>query len=358
MSGSQASSAATAGPRTLKLKRGDLLFSEGDNSTAMFLLKSGSIRVFKKKGTSFIELDTIRSGQIIGELAFLDGLPRSASCEAIQDCELIEISGATFTETMTRIPEWLKALLKTIVTRLRASSNKIRQLESANQGLDYSKDEKAQVYLYLPQSEAVKVAATLLLIASRHQKRGAKGFVIPPNLMQRYGTAIYNIPSSKFTSFMDILMQCGLASGTDTIDGPIYEVFDIDAIEEFVEFLHAEMGSSTLNRRDLSLRGFLVMSYILKHIGDYRTDPNVDEVTVDIAAIQRKEGLSQDGKPPFKIDEIEELVRMDFVGPLQYPSDDSRTTKISYKALMKAYRIQRVLKSIDALNEQKRKTMK
>src|SRR5437016_4773544 len=95
---------------TTRLAKGQLLFSEGDKSRAMYLLKSGSIRLFMKRGNSDIEIDIIRSGQILGELAFLDGNPRSVSGEALTDCELVEISGPAFMEVLGKAPEWLKIL--------------------------------------------------------------------------------------------------------------------------------------------------------------------------------------------------------------------------------------------------------
>src|SRR3954469_11463229 len=109
--------AAAPGPQTRRLKKGETLFAEGENSRAMYYVKSGMIRIFKKKGDSSIEIDTIRSGQILGELAFMDGNPRSASGEALTDCELTEISGPTFQAVFNQMPEWLKILLKTIVGR-------------------------------------------------------------------------------------------------------------------------------------------------------------------------------------------------------------------------------------------------
>ena len=60
-------------PKVISLKKGELLFSEGEQSKAMYYLREGQIRVFKKKANSAIEIDTVRAGQIIGELAFLDG---------------------------------------------------------------------------------------------------------------------------------------------------------------------------------------------------------------------------------------------------------------------------------------------
>ena len=90
--------------KKIHLKKGDLLFKEGDGSRSMFFLKSGIIRIFKKKGDSDIEIEMIHSGQVLGELAFLDGNPRSASGEAMSPCELIEISGETFTQTLKIMP--------------------------------------------------------------------------------------------------------------------------------------------------------------------------------------------------------------------------------------------------------------
>src|SRR4051812_22223696 len=110
----------------IQLKKGELLFSEGEKSRAMFLVKSGAIRLFAKRGTSDVEIETIRSGRLLGELAFLDGNPRSVSGEALTDCELVEVSGPTFVEVLHKTPDWLKILLKTIVQRLRAATARIR----------------------------------------------------------------------------------------------------------------------------------------------------------------------------------------------------------------------------------------
>src|SRR5580658_176073 len=88
--------AGAGGTQMRKLKRGELLFAEGENSRAMYLIQNGMLRLYKKKGDANIELDTVHSGQIVGELAFLDGNPRSASGEALTDMEIIEISGPAF----------------------------------------------------------------------------------------------------------------------------------------------------------------------------------------------------------------------------------------------------------------------
>src|SRR4051812_20014532 len=124
--------ASNSRQQILRLKKGQLLFSEGERSRAMYLLQSGMIRLYLKKGESTVEIDTIRAGQILGELAFLDGNPRSVSGEALTECELVEISGTMFLDVLSKAPSWLKILLKTVVARLRAANTRIRQLESAS----------------------------------------------------------------------------------------------------------------------------------------------------------------------------------------------------------------------------------
>src|SRR4051812_18346084 len=140
-----------SGQQVLRVKKGELLFKEGDKSRAMYLLKSGMIRLFTRRGNTNIEIDTIRPGQILGELAFLDGNPRSLSGEALSECELIEISGPMFIDVLSKTPDWLKILLKTVVGRLRAANTRIRQLESSNASLNYSDKEggKRSGYQYL-----------------------------------------------------------------------------------------------------------------------------------------------------------------------------------------------------------------
>src|SRR5689334_7132609 len=74
----QPAPATNAAPKTRRLTRGETLFAEGENSRAMYFIKSGMVRIFKNKGSAKIELETVHSGQLLGELAFLDGQPRSA----------------------------------------------------------------------------------------------------------------------------------------------------------------------------------------------------------------------------------------------------------------------------------------
>ena len=70
--------------RTRRFRRGEVLFHEGDPGDALFIVASGAVKVVvpSDEGDEAI-LATLRRGDFLGELALLDGAPRSASAIAI-----------------------------------------------------------------------------------------------------------------------------------------------------------------------------------------------------------------------------------------------------------------------------------
>ena len=126
----------------IQLKPKDILFEEGDQSKSMYFLKSGAVRIFKRKGDGKVEIETIRSGQVLGELSFFDGQPRSASAEALVACELVEISRAAMDKALQQAPDWLVTMIKTITSRLRATNNRLRILETVS--TEYEVDKQGE----------------------------------------------------------------------------------------------------------------------------------------------------------------------------------------------------------------------
>ena len=58
-------------------------------------------------------------GSIVGDMAMVDGRPRSASVTAVRDCKLRFISRASFEAVALKNPEVYKHLLNLVATRLR-----------------------------------------------------------------------------------------------------------------------------------------------------------------------------------------------------------------------------------------------
>lgn len=110
----------------MTVKAGDCLLYEGATSNTMYWLQAGQLLVTKRKGTTDIELGHIYTGELVGEMSFLDGKPRSATVKAVTDCELIEIPRDAFEKVFEGQPQWFQGLVKTLTDRLRKTSAKVR----------------------------------------------------------------------------------------------------------------------------------------------------------------------------------------------------------------------------------------
>ena len=59
----------------------------------------------------------LEPGAIVGELAMIDGLPRSATIQAVRDCELTFVGRAAFTETLHQHPQLYVDIVTTLAAR-------------------------------------------------------------------------------------------------------------------------------------------------------------------------------------------------------------------------------------------------
>lgn len=345
--------AATPGPTVRKLNKGDLLFQEGEMSRSMYFLKSGMIRIFKKKGDAFIEIDTIRSGQILGELAFLDGQARSASGEAMTSCELIEISGNVFLQTLGVMPDWLKLLLKTVVGRLRGASTKIKQLEQASTAVDYGGDgRRSQHYVFLSPYDAIKICSAILLVGSHYGKptEDKNGVTCKVGMINRYGNQIFGLPLAKIQAALDLLQEQGALTYEGTDLTSIVTIKNIDFIEEYVAFQNEENLLEEKKRHDVSIKAFGIMTYMAKHLHKYPKGAD-GVVKVNLAEIKKTETI--DGKEPFTFDDFPELVKSAGCGQLGVRNNDEAYTEVNAEAFQKAFRLQRFIKAMQTANDQK-----
>jgi len=112
-----------------QLKAGDTLFQTGDNGDGCYRLDKGLLKV------SLISpqvreriIAIITPGAVVGDLAVIDGLPRSASVHALTNCELRFLSRAAFQRLAQGHPEIHQYLVKLLAARLRKADGIIASL--------------------------------------------------------------------------------------------------------------------------------------------------------------------------------------------------------------------------------------
>jgi len=108
------------------LKKGERLITEGEISGEIYMVKSGKFRVFKNgKDGKEINLGEIVQNELVGELSFIDEKPRSATVEAMEETVCVGLPIKAFNEYVEGQEIWVKAIIKTLVGRLRNADKKI-----------------------------------------------------------------------------------------------------------------------------------------------------------------------------------------------------------------------------------------
>jgi CRP-like cAMP-binding protein len=107
--------------------RGDVLFWEGDGGDDVMVVRSGRVKVCRRRGGREVILSVLDPGSILGELSAVDGSPRSATVVALEDVEVDTISVDNFREFLLAHPRVSSELLRLVAARLRLAST--RQLE-------------------------------------------------------------------------------------------------------------------------------------------------------------------------------------------------------------------------------------
>jgi CRP/FNR family transcriptional regulator, cyclic AMP receptor protein len=112
--------ALLANAKPVKLAADESLFLSGDPGDGFYQLKEGLLKVsmVSPKGAERI-LAILGPGSIVGDMAVIDGRPRSASVSALRDCKLSFISRAAFETIAAKNPEVYKHLLNLLAARLR-----------------------------------------------------------------------------------------------------------------------------------------------------------------------------------------------------------------------------------------------
>jgi CRP/FNR family transcriptional regulator, cyclic AMP receptor protein len=118
-----------SGMRSRRFRRGEVIFHLGDPGDALFVIVSGDVKISlpSETGDEAI-LTTLGPGDVFGELALLDGAPRSASATAISATETVVLPRDRFRELIANEAGVRDALLASIAGELRRLTTHVEEL--------------------------------------------------------------------------------------------------------------------------------------------------------------------------------------------------------------------------------------
>jgi len=109
-------------------QKGAVIFAQGDRGDALFGVVAGRVRIGASgAGGQEVFLNIMEPGDTFGEIAVMDGLPRTAGATAIDHATLIIIKRADFLQLLEREPRLAIHLLKLLCERLRWTSELVEE---------------------------------------------------------------------------------------------------------------------------------------------------------------------------------------------------------------------------------------
>lgn len=112
------------------LSPGQILMRENEVGKNAYLLVSGKLKVERKAGDGTVELAEVEPMEIVGELAILGDVPRSATVTAVEYAQVVKINQHRLKTLIRRSPDIAEIMIKLLCGRLLNSTKMISQLST------------------------------------------------------------------------------------------------------------------------------------------------------------------------------------------------------------------------------------
>ena len=112
-----------------RYRKGQVIFQQGDDGDAMYLVEAGLVRISAESldGQEAI-LTEVRPGETFGELALLDGAPRSATAMAVADTVTLRLPRPAFDELLDTDATFPRRILEALAHELRRATHHVGEL--------------------------------------------------------------------------------------------------------------------------------------------------------------------------------------------------------------------------------------
>ena len=110
----------------IKLETGHVLFREGDPGDYAWLIEKGEVEVSVQRDGEDVAVTRRGAGELVGEIAVIDGLPRSATVRAVCPCEVILVPGAHLRARIEAADPIVRLCLRVALDRIRTMLDNYR----------------------------------------------------------------------------------------------------------------------------------------------------------------------------------------------------------------------------------------
>jgi len=118
------------------VKKGTVLFHEGEPSSFLYIISKGKISIIKEDGGRIHPLAEIGEKSFIGELSMFNEENRNASAIAKEDTDVFMIKKSDIKKVLKNCPEWVTNIMLTLTDRLRDVDELMREHRVTNNALE------------------------------------------------------------------------------------------------------------------------------------------------------------------------------------------------------------------------------
>jgi CRP/FNR family cyclic AMP-dependent transcriptional regulator len=112
---------------------GQVIFKEGEQGSELFIIIEGEVEIRKRTSSSTTKtLITFQKGDIFGEMALVEGKPRSATAIAVKPCRMLVINENLLDSMLENNPDFAKKMIRILSERLRKANALIQELTYTN----------------------------------------------------------------------------------------------------------------------------------------------------------------------------------------------------------------------------------
>jgi len=209
------------------------LFREGERGDEFFVLQEGEVAVRKRIEENVVELARLKTGAMIGEMALLDNMPRSATVTAVSLSRVTVINRLVFEAVLAKVPLWLRSIVKIVTSRLRDANTRVGKAILRDQECGFCN--------------------MLVHLSHRYAKSGGEYLDYPLHVVRNLTGFTTRMSQRECQSAMDALCQRKLVEiGRDTAGAEHLYIRDMGAVKLFVEYRRLLAQGRTITGADLS----------------------------------------------------------------------------------------------------------
>jgi len=115
-------------PTVQRYADGDVIVSEGIVSNNAFIILEGKVNVTKKVDKKSVLINTLKAGEVFGEMGLISQTVRSASVVAVGNVTIGVIDKDQFFNLVEQLPDDVRVVVKALVDRLRFTSEQLSRI--------------------------------------------------------------------------------------------------------------------------------------------------------------------------------------------------------------------------------------